>query len=161
MLRACCDLPDLVGEEESGEAVAGRSPSCRSDGLCRTPETDPSLRMPLRTPAKKSAFSGEPYSSSVAESDGVENLDSSEPGGREVSLSDMINHTGDTARESRPALEGILPACSLHISSLITMEEREGQAYSARKVEPNEPYLWLDPLSVMMFGGYLEARSGP
>jgi hypothetical protein len=160
VLRACCDLPDLVGEEESGEAVAGRSPSCRSDGLCRTPETDPSLRMPLRTPAKKSAFSGEPYSSSVAESEGVENLDSSEPGGREVSLSDMINHSEITARESRPTLEGILPACSLHISSLITMKKK-GQAYSARKVEPNEPSLWLNPLPVMMFGGYLEARSGP
>lgn len=55
--------------------------------------------MPLRTPEKKSPLSGEGRevlsSSAAAESEGVENFDSSEPVGRRVSLSDMISHAGE------------------------------------------------------------------
>jgi hypothetical protein len=52
--------------------------------------------MPLRTPEKKSPLSGEGrlFSSSAAESDGVENFDSRLAVGRRVSLSAMITHAG-------------------------------------------------------------------
>ena len=61
--------------------------------------------MPLRTPEKKSPLSGEGrevLSSSAAESEGIENFDSSEPVvGRSVSLSDMmISHAGGEERVS-------------------------------------------------------------
>jgi len=76
--------------------------------------------MPLRTPEKKSPLSGEGrevLSSSAAESEGIENFDSSEPVGRRVSLSDMISHAGgDRNGDLRESLEDIASS-DLHISS--------------------------------------------
>lgn len=86
VLAACLTLRGEFGESlpvedgSEGEAVALRSPVCMFDGLCLPPEIDPNLRMPFRTPAKKSTLLS--TSSSVAESDEVENLDSSEPAQR-------------------------------------------------------------------------------
>jgi hypothetical protein len=57
--------------------------------------------MPLRTPARKSLSGDCAAAPSSAESDGVENFDSSEPVvGRSVSLSDMISHAGEDERVS-------------------------------------------------------------
>jgi hypothetical protein len=77
--------------------------------------------MPLRTPEKKSPLSGdgrEVASSSAAESEGVENFDSSEPVGRRVSLSDMISHTGGDRKGIYGNHSTTSPAASLHIWSL-------------------------------------------
>lgn len=80
----------LSAEYESGEGVAALSLACKFVGICLPPDIDPSLRMPFRTPARKSPFS----SSSLRESDAVKNLEeSSAPIGYEVNSSDMINHT--------------------------------------------------------------------
>jgi len=97
LLRACL-LPRRGG---SRGAVAGTPSEIDADlspmwifvGLLCAPEIEPSFLIPLRTPEKKSLLSGD-ASSSVEESE-VENLDSSEPGGRRVSLSDMIDHAGE------------------------------------------------------------------
>ena len=150
VLLACLNFrgdrgDSLPAEGSSGEAVVARSPVCIFVGLCLPPEIDPSLRMPFRTPARKSPFSA---SSSVAESDGVENFDSSESARREVSLSDMANHA-EEARERIYQHLKALPAPRLHILSLIV--ERETEAYLG-KVGPNSHYLCFEPLSVMMFG---------
>jgi hypothetical protein len=90
----CC----LLAEDSSGEAAVDRSPVCMFVGLCLLPEIDPNLRMPFRTPARKSVALS--TSSSVAESDGVENLDSLESAIGGVSLPDMIDHTVEHRRDS-------------------------------------------------------------
>lgn len=86
-----------AGIEIAPGAVGGeRSVVWISEGL-RPRETEPKFLIPLRTPVKKSPFSGggfedeEEERSSGFESDEVV-MDSSEPAGRRVSLSDMINH---------------------------------------------------------------------
>lgn len=72
----------------SGVADFARSPVWMFVGLLRPSDTEPNFLMPLRTPARKSPLSGDGIaaSSSVADSEGVENFDS------RVSLSDMISH---------------------------------------------------------------------
>lgn len=79
VLLACLNFGGDRGEPlrpevSSGEAADEVSSVCMLPGLCRPPDNDPSLRMPFRTPDRKSPFS---TSSSVAESENLE-LDSIE-----------------------------------------------------------------------------------
>lgn len=83
-----------VGEHEdslslsSGAGVVDGSPICMSFGLKDPPENEPNFFMPLGIPLKKPRSREESRgSSSYFESDGMKNLDSSEPAGGEVSLS--------------------------------------------------------------------------
>lgn len=83
--------------------------------------------MPLRTPEKKSPLSGEGrlLSSSVAESDGVENFDSRLAVDRRVSLSAIMPHARGCLRgvygsDSKPS-----PAATLHTRRRLAVEGRE------------------------------------
>ena len=54
-----CEVPADAGEGSSGvEAGDSRSPTCIFAGRLCGPEIDPSFFMPLRTPDRKSFFSG-------------------------------------------------------------------------------------------------------
>lgn len=87
-LVACLGFRGEVGkpllEDNSGERIAFRWVSIFVGMCLLRSEIDPSLRMPLRTPDKKSPFSA---SSSVAESEGVENLESNESAENDISTS--------------------------------------------------------------------------
>jgi hypothetical protein len=93
-LGACFFRRDESAEPgvRSGVAVAeDLSPIWIFEGRLCGPDIDPNFLIPLRTPVKKSLRSGG-SSSSAAESEWSENLDSSAPCGRRVSLSAMISH---------------------------------------------------------------------
>ena len=110
--------------------AAERSPVWMSFGRWCPPEIDPSFRMPLRTPFKKSRSGEAGGSSSLFESDGVENLDSKEPSSPEVSSSGMIAHDGGEEGEG----EGeevyhhlkASPAPAAHMGSLLLILSRAG-----------------------------------
>lgn len=72
--------------------AANLSPVCIFAGLLCAPEIDPSFLIPRRTPEKKAVRSGD-VSSSAESWSNDESVDSSEPCGRRVSLSDMITHS--------------------------------------------------------------------
>jgi hypothetical protein len=95
----CCGEREGSLAARSGVGAPERWPVCMSLCLCCPPEIDPNFFMPLRTPLKKSrSGDGMGRSSSLFESDGVENLDSSEPGGP-VSWSAMIKHAEENRGE--------------------------------------------------------------
>lgn len=110
--------------------------------------------MPLRTPEKKSPLSGEGrlFSSSAAESDGVENFDSRLAVGRRVSLSAMITHAGgDVEADLREPVEDM---ASSNPSYIVLGGEERGRLTTER-ASSNERSRALSRLKtccVRMFG---------
>jgi len=113
--------------------VAGdaRSPTCMFVGLYCPPEMEPNFLIPLRTQARKSPLSGE--ASEFSSSELTKNLDSSEPMGRRVSLSAMIDHAGGEQDGGRQGGRGELRASLEAIACFIYF--RDGGREEGKETE--------------------------